>query len=150
MRAIAQGGGNADDTGIGMRRTLTALALLGVLFVVPPAAPAQAATKSAAKATIKLVSPMRVKVGRTITITGRNFSSSRRRNTVIFRSPAKRTAFAKPRRAGRRKLIVRVPRRWSGCSPTRIRRASAAPPASAYGCSWGASTAPSAGGATLR
>jgi len=109
MRAIAQADANAADTGSGMRRTLTALALLGALFVVPPAAPAQAATKSAAKATIKLVSPMRVKVGRTITITGRNFSSNRRRNTVIFRSPGKRTAFAKPRRAGRRKLIVRVP-----------------------------------------
>ena len=92
-----------------MRRTLTALALLSALFVVLPAAPAQAATKSAAKATIKLVSPMRVNVGRNITISGRNFSTSRRRNTVIFRSPGKRVAFTKPRRAGRRKLIVRVP-----------------------------------------
>ena len=109
MRAIAQAAGRGVDTPSGMRRTVTALALLSALFVVPPAAPAQAATTSAAKATIKLVSPMRVKVGRTVTISGRNFSSRRRRNTVIFRSPGKRVAFAKPRRAGRRKLIVRVP-----------------------------------------
>ncbi len=110
MSELVQGRRNAADMGSGMRRTLTALALLGALFVVPPAAPAHAAKKSAAaKATIKLVTPMRVKVGRKITITGRNFSTSRRRNTVIFRSPGKRTAFAKPRRAGHRKLIVRLP-----------------------------------------
>ena len=61
-------------------------------------APAAAAKKKKAKTpTIKNVSPMRVAVGRTITIRGKNFSSSRRKNTVVFRSPGKRTAFAKPK-----------------------------------------------------
>jgi len=92
-----------------MRRTVTALALMGALLAALPGPPAHAATKVAKASTIKLVSPMRVKVGRTITIRGTSFSSSRRRNTIIFRSPSKRTAFAKPRRAGHRKLVVRVP-----------------------------------------
>ena len=73
-------------------------------------APAAAAKKKKAKMpTIKLVSPMRVAVGRTITIRGKNFSSSRRKNTVVFRSPGKRNAFAKPKRASRTKLVVKVP-----------------------------------------
>jgi hypothetical protein len=110
MRAFAQARRRPADNAGGMRRIVTALALLGTLLAAMPAAPAHAAKKKAAKAsTIKLVSPMRVKVGRMITIRGTRFSTNRRRNTVIFRSPGKRTAFAKPRRAGRRKLAVRVP-----------------------------------------
>ena len=52
---------------------------------------------------------MRVSVGGTLTITGRNFKAQRRKNTVIFRASNGRTAFAKPRRATRTKLVVRVP-----------------------------------------
>ena len=52
---------------------------------------------------------MRVKVGRTVTLRGNDFSGPRKRNTVIFRSPGSRYAFAKPSRAAGRKLVVRVP-----------------------------------------
>ena len=110
MRAFAQATCRPVDIAGGMRRTLTAVALLGALFAALPGTPAHAQQARAVKASaIKLVSPMRVKVGRTITIRGARFSSTRRRNTIIFRSPGKRTAFAKPRRASRSKLVVRVP-----------------------------------------
>ncbi len=52
---------------------------------------------------------MRVSVGNLLTIRGANFKPQRRRNTVIFRGAEGRTAFAKPIRATRRKLVVRVP-----------------------------------------
>ena len=92
-----------------MRRLFPLFALLCLAVAAMPA-PAGAAKKAKAKVpTIKKVSPMRVAVGRTITIRGKNFSPSRRKNTVVFRSPGKRTAFAKPRRASRTKLVVRVP-----------------------------------------
>ena len=52
---------------------------------------------------------MRVSVGGSLTISGRNFKAKRSKNTVIFRSTSGRTAFAKLRRASRRKLVVVVP-----------------------------------------
>ena len=52
---------------------------------------------------------MRVSVGNLLTVRGRNFKAQRLRNTVIFRGPDGRTAFAKPRRATTTKLVVRVP-----------------------------------------
>ena len=95
-----------------MLRAPTFLALALVALVVTAfaahAAPASAAGASPAS-TIKRVSPMRVLVGKPITIRGTRFSARRRRNTVIFRAPDKRTAFAKPRRASGRKLVVAVP-----------------------------------------
>ena len=95
-----------------MARPATLLSLvIAAVALVAPAAYAAPASGAAAKrvSTIKLVSPMRALVGKTITIRGTGFSSSRRRNTVIFRAPDKRTAFAKPRRAWSRKLRVVVP-----------------------------------------
>jgi hypothetical protein len=52
---------------------------------------------------------MRVSVGKLLTIRGRHFRATRKGNTVIFRSNKGRTAFAKPLRASRTKLVVRVP-----------------------------------------
>jgi hypothetical protein len=48
-------------------------------------------------------------VGARLTIIGKNFKAKRKANTVIFRAPNGRSAFAKPRRASRRKLVVVVP-----------------------------------------
>jgi IPT/TIG domain len=81
---------------------LSAVALLGL-------APGVAAAKKAPVPQITKVSPMRVNVGKTITIRGRHFKSKRSRNTVIFRNSAGRTVFAKPRRASSTKLVVVVP-----------------------------------------
>jgi IPT/TIG domain len=89
-----------------MRRVLTIC--LFALAAVLVAAPAALAAGGPAP-TITRVQPMRVSVGNLLTISGKNFKAQRTRNTVIFRGPTGRTAFAKPRRATRRKLVVRVP-----------------------------------------
>lgn len=67
------------------------------------------ARRRAARPRVKRVLPMRVQLGDRLVIRGRRFSPRRRRNTVIFRAADGGTAFAKPRRAGRRKLVLRVP-----------------------------------------
>ena len=81
------------------------LALAALALLAPAAAPA---AKRRAPV-ITFVSPMRVQVGDTMTIRGRGFSARPSRNTVIFMAPSGRTAFAKPRRASSRRLVVRVP-----------------------------------------
>jgi hypothetical protein len=63
----------------------------------------------AAKPSITQVSPMRTTMGETLTLRGRNFKLRRLRNTILFRGPNGLTAFAKPRRATRTKLVVVVP-----------------------------------------
>ena len=89
-----------------MRRLLTIclLALAALLAVVPAALAAKGPAP-----TITRVQPMRVSVGNLLTITGSHFNARRLRNTIIFRGPDGRTAFAKPHRATARKLVVRVP-----------------------------------------
>ena len=87
------------------KRLLPLLSLAAVALLLLPAGTAAAGGIP----TITFVSPMRVAVGDDLVIRGRNFSPRRLGNTVIFRSPSGRTAFAKPRRAGRRKLVVPVP-----------------------------------------
>jgi hypothetical protein len=93
-----------------MRRlfVICLLALSATALVVSvPAAPA--AKKKAAKPSITRVMPMRISVGARLTILGKNFKARARDNTVIFRAPNGRSAFAKPRRASRGKLVVVVP-----------------------------------------
>jgi IPT/TIG domain len=88
--------------------TLCLLALSATaLLVSAPAAPA--AKEKAATPSITRVTPMRISVGATLTIAGRNFKPHRVANTVIFRAPNGRSAFAKPSRVSRRKLVVVVP-----------------------------------------
>jgi hypothetical protein len=89
-----------------MRRLLTIslLALAASLVAVPTALAASGPAPS-----ITRVTPMRVSVGNLLTIRGSHFKARRLRNTVIFRGPDGRTAFAKPRRATTTKLVVRVP-----------------------------------------
>ena len=89
-----------------MRRVLTIC--LFALAAVLVAAPAALAASGPAP-TITRVQPMRVSVGNVLTITGSHFKAQRTRNTIIFRGPNGRTAFAKPRRSTTRKLVVRVP-----------------------------------------
>jgi hypothetical protein len=106
-----------------MRRiTITTLAA-AALLVVPPAAgaaPAEGAATAGPKPTITRVTPMRISVGGLLTVRGRHFKAQRRKNTLIFRNGAGRTAFAKPRRATRTKLVVMVP-----ASVSRLLRVSA-------------------------
>ncbi len=86
-----------------------ALAVLTGLSV-PGVAPAAVATPKAKAPTITRVTPMRLRVGSTVVIRGRNFSSRRTRNTVIFRTPNGRSAFIKPSSATRTKLVVKIPK----------------------------------------
>ena len=89
-----------------MRRVLiTSLLAVSAVLAVAPAASSAASPEP----TITRVTPMRVSVGNLLTIRGKNFKAKRSRNTVIFRGAEGRTAFAKPRRATRTKLVVRVP-----------------------------------------
>jgi hypothetical protein len=89
-----------------MRRLLiiSMLALAAFLAAVPAALAAKGPAP-----TITRVQPMRVSVGNLLTIKGAHFKARRLKNTIIFRGPDGRTAFAKPRRATTRKLVVRVP-----------------------------------------
>jgi hypothetical protein len=91
-------------------RRLTIVCLLALSAVALLAsAPGASAAKSKVKPQITRVTPMRVSVGNMLTIRGRHFKAKARANTVIFRANNGRTAFAKPRRATSRKLVVRVP-----------------------------------------
>ena len=86
---------------------LTLAALTGLS--VPAAAPA-ATTPKAKAPTITRVTPMRLRVGSTVVIRGRNFSSRRTRNTVIFRTSNGRSAFIKPSSATTTRLVVKIPK----------------------------------------
>jgi IPT/TIG domain len=94
-----------------MRRiTITSLTLIAAALLVVPATAGAAQKRSHAPTPqITRVQPMRVAVGGTVTVTGRNFKAQRGKNTLIFRASNGRTAFAKPKRATRTKLVVRVP-----------------------------------------
>jgi hypothetical protein len=82
----------------------TLLVSLLLLVAVPPAFAASKAPK------ISKISPMRVKVGSKLTIRGKNFSPKRTRNTIFFRGAGGTSAFVKPSRASRSKLVVKVPK----------------------------------------
>jgi hypothetical protein len=91
-----------------MRRIVTTcLTLVAAALLVLPAAAMAATPKKAPQ--ITRVQPMRISVGGMLTITGQRFKTTRTKNTVIFRAGDGRTAFVKPVRASRTKLVLRVP-----------------------------------------
>jgi hypothetical protein len=92
-----------------MRRQIIVLCLAAASLMLLALAPAANAAKKSKLPTITKVTPMRVLVGAKLTIRGRNFSPRRKHNTIIFKSGNGRTAFAKPRSASRKKLVLRVP-----------------------------------------
>jgi hypothetical protein len=93
-----------------MRRLITicllALSAVALVAAVPGVALAK---KSGPVPHISKVSPMRISVGKLLTIRGSHFRPTKKGNTIIFRSGNGRSAFAKPIRASRTKLVVRVP-----------------------------------------
>jgi IPT/TIG domain len=92
-----------------MRRLFSICLLVLSAAALLTAAPATAAKRQGPTPKITRVTPMRISVGNVLTIRGRNFKPKRSANTVIFRSASGRTAFAKPRRASRTKLVLVVP-----------------------------------------
>jgi len=106
------------------RRTLIiCFSLLAAALIAVPAG-TSAAGKKAKASTPKItrVMPMRLVVGQTVTIRGRNFKAKRNQNTVIFRAPNGRTAFAKPKSASRHKLVVVVPPAVARLAGTKAKR----------------------------
>jgi hypothetical protein len=111
-----------------MRRLLPICLLALSAAALLPAAPASS-ENGASSPSIRRVTPMRISVGNLLTIRGRNFKRSRNANTIIFRGPNGRSAFAKPRRASRKKLVLVVPTGVShllaadetGQKPTRLK-----------------------------
>jgi IPT/TIG domain len=94
-----------------MRRLLSICLLVLSAAALVATAPAASAAKRKAvpEPEITRVTPMRISVGRVLTIRGHNFKPRRSKNTVVFRAPNGRSAFAKPRTASRTKLTVVVP-----------------------------------------
>ena len=116
------------------RRLIAICLTLTAAFSLALVPAASAAKKKQAKVpTISRVLPMRLGVGEKLTIRGTNFNVKRKRNTVIFRAPNGRTAFAKPTKASKTKLVVAVP----GAVTRLLAKSSASPsrPASRCGCS---------------
>jgi hypothetical protein len=77
--------------------------------VLAPAATAGAAKKAPKYPTVSKISPMRVEIGGTMTITGKNFVKGRAKNTVVFRRSGKKVVFAKADGLTTRKLRLKVP-----------------------------------------
>ena len=101
-----------------MRRLVTiCLPLLSAArsLAAPAAAPPPQEVFEASTPTITRVTPMRVSVGDTLTIQGRNFKSQARQNTVIFRAPG--------RPHGLRQAAPREPHEARGRRPRRAWRA---------------------------
>lgn len=93
------------------RRVIAGLASIAVCGALPAlAADAKVSKPTAAPVpAIKLVSPMRARIGHTMTIRGSGFSASRTQNTVVFGRKGGRVAMLKPDRASKTKLTIRVP-----------------------------------------
>jgi hypothetical protein len=91
-------------------RALLVISAAAALAVIPTTAEAAPrAHAAAAKPTITRVSPMRVKVGRKITLRGHHFSTRRTRDKVIFKAKNGRSAIGKVTRASSTKLVLKVP-----------------------------------------
>jgi hypothetical protein len=111
-----------------MRALLVISAAAAVAVIPTSAEAAPTAHAAAAKPTITRVSPMRVKVGRTITVRGSHFSGRRSRDKVIFKAKNGRSAIGRVTRASGSKLVLRVPtaaeqiltKKGSSGVPTRI------------------------------
>lgn len=87
-------------------RALCALVCLAVL----PAGSASAAAKKTTKIpTISSVAPMKLGVGDTLTIRGKNYRAGARRNSVVFKRDGSRAVFVKAGSATSTVLKVKVP-----------------------------------------
>jgi hypothetical protein len=94
--------------------------MIALVAVLVPANAAQAA--KAKFPSVSRVAPLKLAVGETLTITGRNFAKGKNKTTVVFKRDGKAAIFAKARTATKRKLTVVVPEKLSTqASPTGTR-----------------------------
>jgi hypothetical protein len=108
MTEKAQDAVFASDRNAMTRRILALVCILASALVALPAV-ASAKKAKAKTPTVTLVSPMRLSVGDTIVIRGKNFNKVARRNTVVFKGPNGRSVLVKPIRATTKRLVVKVP-----------------------------------------
>lgn len=77
--------------------------------LLAPAAAADAASSTPAYPTIKKVSPTKLGIGDTLTITGKNFRKGKSRNTVVFKKDGGRAVFVRAPKATTTRITVTVP-----------------------------------------
>jgi hypothetical protein len=88
--------------------TLRRVAMMAALAALIPAGPAEAKTKAKSPVITK-VTPMQVRVGQTLTITGSGFRKGKGRNSVGFKRDGAPVVMAKADVSTTRKLYVKVP-----------------------------------------
>jgi hypothetical protein len=110
LRAIKASANEADSRKT-MRVSVPRLLLLvcAALAVVP--ATADAAKRSSAPATPRVVSvtPLKLRVGDKMTIRGTGFLKGKNRNTVVFKADGQRAVFVKAQSATTTRLVIQVP-----------------------------------------
>lgn len=90
-------------------RPLAASALCAVACALALPATTTAAAKQPRVPSISSVAPMKLGVGDTLTIRGRNFRSGARRNSVVFKRDGMRAVFVRAGRATSTVLKVKIP-----------------------------------------
>jgi hypothetical protein len=88
-------------------RLTALLCALAALFA--GAMPAASAAKKAKGPRVSSFSPKKPELGGTLNLKGGPFSSKKVKNTVVLRAPNGGSTFIKPKRAGKRKLVLRIP-----------------------------------------
>jgi hypothetical protein len=98
-----------------MRLSVPRLLLLAcaLLVVLPAGANAASSKKGVGYPVIKKVSPLKLSIGGTLTITGKNFRSGKGKNTVVFKRSGKPAVFAKSASSTTTKISVVVPAKLS-------------------------------------
>ncbi|HEY7623125.1 MAG TPA: IPT/TIG domain-containing protein [Solirubrobacteraceae bacterium] len=94
-----------------MRLSVPRLLLLAcaLLVVLPAGANAASSKKGVGYPVIKKVSPLKLNIGGTLTITGKNFRKGKGKNTVVFKRSGKPAVFAKSASSTTTKITVVVP-----------------------------------------
>jgi hypothetical protein len=108
------------------RTLLLALFALALTALLSPAG-ASAAKKRSSVPTVSSVAPMKLAIGDTLTIRGRNFRAGRYKNTVVFKRDGQRALFVKAREATTTRLRLVVPAKLSAYLSRNSRSGAARP-----------------------
>jgi hypothetical protein len=95
------------------RTLLLALFALALAALLVPAGASAAKKKRSSVPTVSSVAPMKLAIGDTLTIRGRNFRAGKNKNTVVFKRDGQRAVFVKAGRSTTRMLRVTIPAKLS-------------------------------------
>ncbi len=84
-------------------------ALIVPLAILFGLVPTSAAVAAGTNPVIKKVSPLKIEVGQTLTITGKGFLKGKNRNIVVFKRDGKQAIFAKADNASTTRITLKVP-----------------------------------------